>query len=279
MATRKTAVAKPAPNKKPGKAMVNWEAELAAQADIAVATEANVGAGGNYFSLKGGQLSFNDAPVPGNEMTVVILDHIIENVYYLDSYDPDDKQPPAAYALGRDEETIRWHEDSIEEYAGELCKDSDINQFGSADKGKGKACKNKRRLALIAEGDLQDVANAEPAFLKIPTTSVKGWASYVKQLAETLKRPPLGVITRIKVVPDPKTQFKVQFTLEESISDGDVIGALMEKKATVQTALFAEFAKAEEAPPTPARRGKAGPVRNSKATGKAATKAPLKGRR
>src|SRR5699024_5637202 len=111
------------------KALTKWEEQLAAKAAVATATEKNAGAGAPRLSVSGGQLQFQGASVPGNKLNVVVLDHCIEYVYYKDRYNPDDPQPPAAYALGRDEDELTWHEDSIPEYAGELCKDSDINQW------------------------------------------------------------------------------------------------------------------------------------------------------
>lgn len=237
MATKKTATKKTAAKRKPGKSMVSWSEELAKRAQMAAAVEENVGNGGAFVSLKGGRLAFQGAEIPGNKVNVVILDHMLEYVYYGDRYDPDNPAPPIAYAFGRDEDTIRWHENSVDELdgepiAGELCKNSSINQWGSADQGRGKAAKNQRRLMMITEDQLEsveDIENATPAFLKVPVTSVKGWAGYVRQLEKTLQRPPLGVITEISVVPDPKTQFKVQFKLVEAIEDGDVIEALLKK--------------------------------------------------
>lgn len=235
--TKKTAAVKKPAKKKPGKSMVSWNEELAKRAQIAAAIEENVGSGGSFISLKGGRLSYQGAEIPGNKMNVVVLDHILEYNYFEGRYDPDSPQSPAAYALGRDENTIRWHENSIPEYAGELCKDSDINQWGSADQGRGKACKNQRRLALLTEDLVEDaeaIEGAQPAFLKIPVTSVKGWAGYVRQLEKTLQRPPLGVITEISIVPDAKTQFKLQFKLVETIEDGDVIEALLAKADAIE---------------------------------------------
>jgi len=287
MATKKAATKKTAA-KKPGKAMVNWSEELAKRAQMAAGIEENVGSGGTFISLKGGRLTYQGAEVPGNKMNVVVLDHILEYTYYVDGYDADNPQPPDAYALGRDENTLRWHENSIPEYAGELCKDSDINQWGSAEKGRGKACKNQRRLALLTEdeaADVESIEEATPVFLRIPVTSVKGWAGYVRQLEKTLQRPPLGVVTEISVVPDPKTQFKLQFKLVEAIEDGDVIEALMAKADA--TELDFPYAPREEEEERPQRgaakqRGKGGakrPVQKAAArqqrpvVGKAAGKA------
>lgn len=230
-AAKKNTKAKPAT----GTGMVKWDEELAKYADQSAASEANTGSGLQSFSLKAGVLSLDDNAMPNNEMAVIVLDHILEDVFYLEAYDPDNPSPPSAYALGRDEETMRWHEDSIDELddgekiAGELTKDSSINQWGSADKGRGKACRNLRRLLMIPAGtidkktgefnlveDEEHYASAKAAFMKLPPTSITNWSNYVKQLAASLRKPPFAVATRVKVVPDSKSQFKVTFeALEE----------------------------------------------------------------
>lgn len=288
MATKK-AVAKKAPAKKAtGKSMVSWKEELAKRSALAAAIEENVGSGGAFISLKGGQMQYQGAAVPGNKMNVVVIDHILEYSFYEDGYDPDNPQPPSAYALGTDEKTIRWHENSIAEFdgepiAGELCKDSSINQWGSADKGKGKACKNQRRLALLTEDQVEDadtISEAQPAFLKVPVTSVKAWAGYVRQLDKSMQIPPLGVITEISVVPDPKTQFKLQFKLVEEIEDGDIIEALIAKADATETDFPYPPPSEEDEPPARAKKTTKGGAKRSvqkaparKATSKVVKKA------
>ena len=268
--TKKTAAKKAA--KTTTKSMTVFEEKMREKAKLAAAIEQGVGGGGSFVSVQGGRLSFQGAEIPGNKMIVVVVDHILENLYYGDErYDPENPSPPLAYAFGRDEDTIRWHENSIEEYAGELCKDSDINQWGSADKGKGKACKNIRRLALLTEDQIEDAESIEaatPAYMKIPVTSVKGWAGYVRQLANTLERPPLGVLTEISVVPDPKSQFKVQFKLVEAIDDAEILEALFAKQEIVEKEIEFPYAPAseeeEEEDERPAR-GRAKPAAKKKA--------------
>ena len=61
--------------------------------------------------------------------------------------------------------------------------------------------------------------DAEVAYMKLPVTSVKGYASYVKGLTASLERPPHCVVTEVKVVPDSKTQFKVVFDALEKVPD------------------------------------------------------------
>ena len=228
MATAKKAAAKPA--KTAGTDIVKWDEELAKYADESAKAEANAGSGLQAFSLKAGVLALDGNQMPNNEMAVVILDHIFENTFYLEDYDPETPSPPTAYALGRDEAELRWSEDSVaeladgEKIAGELCSESSINQWGSADKGRGKACRNLRRLLMIPAGvinkktgefelveDDGHYASAKPAFMKLPPTSTTNWSNYVKSLAGSLRKPPFAVATRVKVVPDAKTQFKVVF--------------------------------------------------------------------
>lgn len=250
-------------------ALVNWDEQLAAQAQVAAGMEASSG-GGQFFSTKSGQLSFGGNPMPGNQMAVVILDHIFETTYYEGDYDPENPSPPTAFALGRVENELRWHETSAEGFAGELCKDSDVCQWGSADKGRGKAAKETRRLAMISAGtfnqqgkfephsDPDHFASAEPAYMKLPVMSVKGWATFVKQIAEVMRRPPHGIFTKVSVVPDAKSQFRVLFEPLAAISN-DLLPIIMKKHEAVKSVI--EFPYNMEAPEPPAKpaRGRAAP--------------------
>ncbi len=224
MATAKKAKAAPSTSR----ALANWDEEMAKAAAAAAKMEEGA-AGGQFFSVKGGQLTWADAPIRDNQIGVIIVDHILENVFYQGAYDADTPQSPSCFAFGREEKLMAPHKIVIEAGQQEcgasgLCHGCEQNEFGTAETGKGKACRNTRRLALLSAGtwneqgkfelveDAEDaLAAASFAFLKLPVTSVKGYASFVQQLATTLKRPPFGIVTKIKVVPDKKTQFKVVF--------------------------------------------------------------------
>jgi hypothetical protein len=240
MATKPTA-------KPPTTTLATWDEQLAAQAEIAAGMEQST-ATGQFFSLKAGVLSWQDAPLPGNQMAVIVLDNIFETVYYEGAYDPDTPQGPVAFAFGRDQSTMTWHKNSSPEFAGKLCAESEVCEWGSADTGRGKAARETRRLALIPAGtfdqtgrlqlieDAEHYATTAIGFMKLPVTSVKGYAAFVKQIAGALKRPPHGVVTRVKVVPDPKSQFKVVFEPIMS-APNDLMTAIMQRheeaKATI----------------------------------------------
>ena len=214
MATKKTAI-------------VKWDAELSKLATAATAVEENVGAGGNIIGTAGGRLKFKGAAVPGNKMNVVVVAHCIAYMDYEGNFDPDNPASPRCFAFGRDEKKMVPHEKSVDKQC-DTCAECEQNVFGSAERGKGKHCKNSRRLAIITEGDLEDAAAAEVAYIHVPVTSVKAWAGYVRQVADTLHRPPLGVVTELRLVPDDKNQFAMEFEVKKSIDDGEMIGALLE---------------------------------------------------
>lgn len=250
------------PATRSGTEVADWRSELSQSAKAAVESESTAASGGGkFFSLRAGQLSFDDAALPGNQMACVIVDSLMENVYYEDAFDPEQKTPPTCFGFGRDANTITVHEkvfefpDTFEPQCDEpyLCHTCPKNQWGSAKKGKGKACSNRRRLAIIPAGtyksqgrgggfDLElfdeeaPFREAELAYMKIPVMSVKGFAAYLKQVAEQFDRPLWGVVTRVYVEPDPKSQFRVKFELLEVIEDEDILPVLFNrhKQATTE---------------------------------------------
>lgn len=207
-----------------GTAVATWDEELARRAQLAAEAEANAG-GGQFFSFRGGRLSFNGSELHNNEVAVVVCAAIFENVYYEGRFDPDQPAPPTCYAFATQESELAPHK--IVQEAGnaqhDQCKGCDQNEWGTADTGKGKACRNTRRLAVLPCGIFHPTTHAfepyEPeqleaaafGFMKLPVTSVQGYAAYVKSIANGLKKPLETIFTRVSVEPDPKSQFKVKF--------------------------------------------------------------------
>lgn len=238
--------------------IVKWDEELAKDAEASAAQEANSG-GGQFFSVKGGTLTWNDAPVPGNQMGVIILDSIFENIFYEGKFDPDNMTGPTCFAFAREDKDLTPHALVIEaeNQQHDSCTGCPMNEWGSADTGKGKACKNTRRLGLIPAGTFNQAGKFEPiedvehfatsavGFMKLPVTSVKGYAGYVKQIAGALKRPPHGIITKVKVVPDGKTQFKVIF---EAISNlpNEVMAEVMKRRTEVKAVIDFPYTPRDE---------------------------------
>lgn len=225
------------------RALTKWDEKLAAIAADAVKTQSAVGGAGNFISIKAGTLSYQGASAPGNKMRVVIVDSILVNEYYDEPFDQTNPTSPACYAFGRNVGEMRPHE-AVESPINARCVGCPNKEFGSADRGKGKACADVQRLALITEGDLEDIENAEIAFLKLPYFSTLEYAGYVRHLFE-LKghRPVMAFVTEITVVSDPKAQFKVKFQMVEELEGEDVFAAVFKKHEEAKGKIAFPFPK------------------------------------
>lgn len=254
-------------------AITKWDARLAEIAASATKTEASVGSG-NFITTKSGVMTYQQAEIPGNSLECVIVDHILENAYYEGEFDPDNPTAPVCFAFGREEEGMKPHPASHDPQH-ETCEGCPQNEFGTADRGKGKACKNTRRLALIPVSDLENVKGSEVAYTKPPVTSVKGWAGYVRQCESTFKKPPLAFVTEIKLVPDPKNQFKMTFTMKDEL-EGEVIGELLDKREQVMKEI--EFPYSYTPPVEKPVRQARGKVTSAKAAARPAGKAAAAGK-
>ena len=249
----------------PKKAQVNkFDAQLAALAAQSATAEENALAGGSFLSTKGGRLSYKGQMIPGDKMNIVVIDSVLENSYYDVPYEPNSPASPVCYAFGRDEKTMAPHDKAPEPECTQ-CKGCHKNEFGSADRGAGKACSNLRRLAFIVEGDLKDVEAADVTYLKVPVMSVKNWASYVTTLHSTLQRPPLAVVTELSVVPDDKSQFRLQFKLVAEIKDSATLTELLSKNEVEQERIAFPYqvVEREEAPAPQQKGGKAAPKKGA----------------
>lgn len=223
-------------------AVTQWDERLAQLAGEYADTEP---IGGSFLSTKGGVLSFQDEPLPGNQMVVVILDVVHERTLYTQKYvaGAENNLPPVCYAFGRTPEEIQQMAPHPSMQAGPdyfipqnfECATCPNNEWGSSDTGRGKACGERRRIALLPAGYYQPkrgsrdfdlhlfddpghYASADIAFLKLPVMSVKDWARYVTHLSSAHSRPPFGVISRVYLEPDPKSQFRVKFEMLELLS-------------------------------------------------------------
>lgn len=286
MATRQPAAkAKPAtkaaakPTKKStSTALTVWEQEMA-EAAVAQGASENSSGGHKAISLRGGILAIDDNAVDGNELQVVVIAACYENQYYTGDFDPDRPASPVCYAFGKNEDEMAPHEEAPDKQA-DLCAGCWANEWNTADKGKGKACKNVRRLLCVTPDALESadaMAEAEMRMLKLPVTSVKNWTAYVKQtLAEDIKRPSWGVVTNIRLVPDAKSQFKVQFKFDELVAfDQDLYDAMQKKVKEAEANIGSAYPvfEEEEKPAPKGRRTipiKAAPAAKGKPAAKAA---------
>lgn len=201
-------------------ALVNWDKELADAAAAAKGTAAAASGGANRISIQGGTLTLDGNEVPHNQLVCVIADFVMENKFYTTEFDPDNPSSPDCYAFGRKLDELGPHDDA-EDKQNETCAGCKNNEWGSSDKGRGKACRNTYKLLLVPAGRLDDRGmfeapeddedmKGELYSLSIPPTSLKAFSAYVDTLSGRL-RPPWAVFTKVSVKGDKKNQVAVSF--------------------------------------------------------------------
>jgi hypothetical protein len=243
--------------------VVAWQEKLAEEAAAAASGES---VSSEFVSFRGGQLSFNGNLIPGNKMNVIVLDSAYEHAWYPGAFDPNNPRSPACYSMGRIESELVPVEDAEDRQGGEDggCATCPLNAWGSdPDGGKGKACKNVRRIVLMDAEALKNgeagIAAANTVMAKLPVTSGKNYSAFVIQIANVTKRPPYGVIAELSLVPDARTQFQVKWSFVDMVPDA-LIPAIMDKKASLGDTVLYTYPPNEEAAPAPApapSRGKA----------------------
>lgn len=225
------------------KEIVNYDEVLAQLAKKATAAEKP---SSSSISARAGILSYNGTPVPGNKLECIIIASTHANLLYDEKYDPNSPKSPICYAYCEDPEAegavMKPHPKASKPQA-ESCDNCKWNEWGSdPDGGRGKACKNTRRLAILPAGvELEDVQTAEVATMALPVMTVsKKWAPYVHKLATLYNRPPLAMKTMLGTQPDQKAQFMITFD-DVGPVDNSLIGALMKKAEGMKPILEHEY--------------------------------------
>jgi hypothetical protein len=268
----------PAKTKTPGTEIVDWEAEMAAQAQLAAEAQRSAGGGGKFFSLKSGVLSFDGNPMPGNQMAVVVLANINENSWYEGAYDPNTPAAPKCFAFGQHEEAhgaARQGRSTTTTSSASTASATDARATNGAappparartvrtwyasriipaGQYKAKGSGRNQTFELELYDDEAHFAKAEPAYLKVPVMSVKHWTKYVKQLAADIGRPPHGVMTNVYIEPDAKSQFAVKFELIDRI-DNDLLGTIVSRHKAEQANIDFPYSPPmeEDEKPAPAK--------------------------
>lgn len=192
--------------------------------------QAEKATGQAFLSTQSGILSYRDQPLAGNSIEAIILASPVERLYYTTRYDRENPSGPVCFAMSTTSTGMKPNAASTEPQSA-TCANCPKDLWGSAPNGgKGKACAEKRRLLIMPADSVTSVSNvklSEVAALRIPVTSVKGFATYLQSITTVTKRPLSTVITKISVVPDAKTQFKVQFDFVKVVDDMDIVRALI----------------------------------------------------
>lgn len=227
---------------------------------LAVDESANVpAAGGSFISTKGRRFTFQDEVLP-DPMTVIVVDHALSNSFYADGYEEGNPQPPDCWSIGKTEKELA----PLAELPGRVhatCVGCPNNEFGSAERGKGKACKNGRILAvLIVDGQKKVTAklieDAEVAYLRLSPTAMKPFNGYLRRVTGTLSKPLFTVVTQMTF--DRSDYPVVLPTFLGELGDEAAIRAIMDKRQTIQDELLAGYPQRTQSDDDAPRTGRKG---------------------
>lgn len=242
------------------------------------------GGSSNYLSAKGGSFTFQGADL-GDEMDIVVIDYVYLNEWHDKPYDPDNPSNPACYSLsvkGPKGEDMVPAENAPDPQA-EFCKDCELNQWGTAKVGRGKACGNKKRLAMIDAAALSDPGSAEVVFLRAGVNSSVNFEKYKEGLRKVHNTPPVGVVTHISFdqeADNPINLFEVKLdedgTAVRTDHDDEVVDALFALRDRVRPDLMEQYDYSGQSSSDDAPRAKAG---KGKAAGKAAPSKKTSGKK
>lgn len=184
---------------------------------------------GIYASFKNANFKIDGQPIPNNKANIRVLAAIGERAYYEGEYDADQTQIPVCYALDDDAP----HEQSSSPQS-DACEDCEHNKWGSAARGRGKACREGARVIFVAAG--LPLKSAPMVTAKIPVTSLKSVTNLTSRCSDAGKMTG-EFVTEILVVEDKKSFFKVHFELKELTPNMDMAGLLNAQEKAYQLAM------------------------------------------
>lgn len=164
--------------------MEDWELELA---DAARAARANEQAGVTRIVHKNNQILIDGKPVKDNKLRLIIIAYSFSKAYYEDTYTPGKVATPVCYAFAsplEGEKVMKPHEAAPHKQCGQ-CVGCEHNRFGTALQGRGKRCKDERRVLCIVEAsDPDSIKKSEVRMLSVPPSSLKNWGAYLDAIKD-----------------------------------------------------------------------------------------------
>lgn len=183
-------------------ALVNYEEQL--RRELAQLGDHMEAPGSNKISLGGKLFRMPSGETHPGPLRCVILDYTAVNMLYKGAYNPNVKAPPLCWALGKNPKELAPSA-NVPQPQHTDCTACPKNQWGTAANGKGRACKNQRRLMLTTPD-----FSAEPMTLYVSPGGLKLWDKYLRDLISDHSKMPIQVVTDITFDPNqayPTLQF------------------------------------------------------------------------
>jgi len=185
---------------------------------------------GYMISTKGKTFTLPNGSADDGPLVCVVLDWVTANTYFEGIYNPKDIKPPACFAIGREVASITASKNAPKAQ-GTLCKECPKNEWGSDPQGgKGKACKNTRRLLVVpANAD----EKTQPWILSVSPTGLKHFDKYANALADVGTHP-IEVITKISFAPEEAFP-SLRFEIDKKHDDLNMMWQLKERGQEILT--------------------------------------------
>ena len=149
-----------------------------------------------------------EKPETIKEFSAVILHHHPARAYYKEKY-TGGNNPPDCGSFDAVEGTGE---------PGGVCEDCVFNQFNTGENG-AKACKERRRLYLLLEGEMF------PKVLSLPTGSLKEFSRYLMRCIPKWGKSSAGItrFSLVKAINKGGIAFtKVRFKMERALTEGEM---------------------------------------------------------
>jgi hypothetical protein len=173
-----------------------YEDQLAKEAsEIKRTLSANVG---STISTRGKMFTMPDGRSHPGPLQCIILDFINYNLYYRDPFNAQDIKPPVCWAYNKYVDEL-GPADGVEEPQSDACSSCPHFQFGSAPNGRGKACRQTVKLAVVEPNPTEA---SEIMVISVSPTALKAWAGYLNLVDMKYNTVPAGVITEISFNPN-----------------------------------------------------------------------------
>jgi hypothetical protein len=199
--------------------------------------------GGNFIGFGGGTITVGG--VENNPLKGIVLAQQPERAYYAGAYSPSSKELPACFSL----DMVAPHENSSEPQA-ESCARCPMNQFGSADQGGGKGCKEGVKLAIVP---LDGVDGPIYVTKKISWSSTKIWRNVAGSLDGALATYAMKMTNK----PDPRTQYKLAFDMQPlPVNDNQLMERIVSRLDEAEALVSLPYPAAEEEAPKAAPSGR-----------------------
>lgn len=155
----------------------------------------------NKIQLKDKKFTLPDGQSSSGPLECIVLDFIWDMIHYPGVYNSNNPQKPDCFALGREtpESGLLKPHESVAKPQHSDCRDCPMNQWGSSPVGKGKACKNQRRLIVVPPNFDE---TTDPMTMYVSPAGLKNFDKYVSRLRNEHGLLPVQVITEIAFDPD-----------------------------------------------------------------------------